>query len=121
MNIFNPAAAILIVEDEILLRSLMLDVLEDFGVRMFAASSADEGYAVLLAHPISLLVTDVITPGKLDGWDLAWLAHNNNPEIAIIITSGFNNHSAEPMPPDAVYLAKPWTIERFLLLVSERI
>jgi len=111
---------LLIVEDEPILRSLIVETLQDSGFLILAVATADEGLKVLEQTPISLLITDVETPGQLNGWELAQIARHLRPDIAIIISSGCNRREADPLPEGILYLAKPWTVEQLLDLVAER-
>ncbi|MFC6478467.1 response regulator [Pseudomonas asuensis] len=64
---------ILVVEDEVFLRRLIIEVLKELDVQIVALPSADAGYDLLekKAGEIALLVTDIRMPGHLDGVDLA--------------------------------------------------
>lgn len=110
---------ILIVEDDPQLRFLLQEILSDLGKEVMAVESADQGLTVLQNERICLLVTDVQTPGELDGWALAWLAHRHAPDTPVIITSGFHGHFGDSIPPNAVYLQKPWPSGRLYQLAAE--
>lgn len=114
-------ASILIVEDDPVLRFLLQEVLSDLGREIIAIESADQGLVALHSQQICLLVTDVQTPGELDGWKLVWLTHQQDPKIPIIITSGFHLHPHDSRPPSAVYLQKPWVAGRLHQLAVELI
>lgn len=112
---------ILIVEDEPTLREIMVLALEDLGARVVAVETADQGLTAISAMRPDLLVTDVQTPGKLDGWELAWLIHDFDPDIAVIVTSGFHARGNDPLPPSAAFLPKPWTLDHLYAIVQDKI
>lgn len=102
-------STILIVEDDPVLRYLFQEVLSELGREIMAVESADEGLIALQTQRISLLITDVRTPGDLDGWGLAWSVYEKSPDIPVIIISGFHLHAQGSRPPNAMYLQKPWS------------
>jgi two-component system, response regulator PdtaR len=63
----KPGAAVLIVEDEPLIRMGAVSLIEDAGFEVYEAASADAAIALLERHEeISLIFTDVNIAG-LDG------------------------------------------------------
>ena len=105
---------ILIVEDTDYLRFLMAEVLDSVGSRVEALSTADEGYSFLLeyGHTVAVLVTDIRTPGRLDGIDLAKLVASKWPHIKVVLTSGYNVNSLSNLDAFDQFLAKPWSIDQ---------
>jgi two-component system, response regulator PdtaR len=64
----RPSVAVLIVEDEPLIRMGTVYLIEDAGFEVYEASSADAAIALLELHrEIRLIVTDVDMPGSMDG------------------------------------------------------
>jgi CheY-like chemotaxis protein len=112
---------ILVVEDEPTLREIMVLALEDLGARVVAVETADQGLTAVSTLRPDLLVTDVQTPGTLDGWELAWLIHKYDPGIAVIVTSGFHARGNDPLPPNAAFLPKPWTLDHLYAIVQTKI
>lgn len=117
----ETTARILIVEDDPVLRFLLEETLSDLGQEIIAVESADQGLITLRNQRICLLITDVQTPGELDGWELAWLTYQHNPKIPIIITSGFHPYTHDTKPPSAMYLQKPWPEGRLHELAAQLI
>src|SRR3712207_4915021 len=94
----DPAAperpAVLVVEDEELVRINNCERLEQAGFTVLEAANAEEAMALLEAHPeVRVLITDVKMPGWMSGIDLARQAEKRWPDISIIVTSAF--YSAE--------------------------
>jgi CheY-like chemotaxis protein len=68
--------AILVVEDETLIRLWAADILEENGFSVLEATDADAALKVLESRPdVRLLFTDVQMPGSLDGMELARKVH----------------------------------------------
>lgn len=72
----NQQLQILLVEDEPLVRELMREILSDLGNTVIECDRVDAGLACLetCADNIALLVTDTLTPGSLNGHQLAQIA-----------------------------------------------
>ena len=81
--------AVLIVEDEPILRLHAVDLVEEAGFTAIEAKSADEAIAILESRSdIMLLFTDVHMPGSLDGLKLAHAVRDRWPPIKIVVVSG---------------------------------
>src|SRR3979409_1992297 len=81
--------AILVVEDEMLLRMRAVDMVEDAGFTPVEAINADDALAILESRSdIELLFTDIQMPGSIDGLKLAYAVHERWPLIKIILVSG---------------------------------
>lgn len=81
--------AILLVEDDVLLRLSVSDHLRDAGFTVHEAASGDEAKSVLSAGiDVDLIFSDVNMPGDTDGVALADWARTNFPELVIVLTSG---------------------------------
>jgi two-component system, response regulator PdtaR len=81
--------AILIVEDEGLVRLLGVDTFVDAGFRVIEAINGDVALGLLEADSdVQLLFTDVSMPGKMDGLALAREVHDRWPHIGIMVVSG---------------------------------
>jgi DNA-binding NtrC family response regulator len=104
------APAVLVVEDEELVRIDSCQRLEDAGLKVFEASGADEALALLHAHPeIRVLVTDVRMPGWMSGIDLARLVGKEWPEISILVTSAYYTAEEGDLPENMTLFPKPFS------------
>jgi CheY-like chemotaxis protein len=99
---------VLVVEDEMLLRMLAVDMVEDAGYTSVEAVDAYEAFAILKSRSdIALLFTDIQMPGSMDGLQLAHSVSAHWPTIKIIIVSGQLKLSGSDMPVDSRFFAKP--------------
>jgi DNA-binding NtrC family response regulator len=83
-------ADILFVEDDQDILDLWIPVLRHEGYEATPAINAD--IAVILLEqglPFRLLITDIVLPGRLDGFALARHAKELRPQIEIIYATGF--------------------------------
>src|SRR5436305_11715854 len=83
------APAVLVVEDEMMLRMRAVDIVEDAGFTPLEAVNADDGLAILEARSdIELLFTDIQMPGSMDGLKVAYAVRERWPSSKIILVSG---------------------------------
>jgi len=81
---------ILVVEDNVKLRAVLVRQLNELGYRVSEAEHADGALALLDAGiEIDLLLTDIVMPGKLDGLGLARAFTERRPGGKVLLTSGF--------------------------------
>jgi signal transduction histidine kinase len=86
--------AILIVEDDPLVREYVMTQIRRLGYRTLAASNAAEALAVIDGHErVDLLFTDVIIPGGMNGSQLATEASRRRPELRVLYTSGYTENA----------------------------
>ncbi|CAM2834283.1 MULTISPECIES: response regulator [Pseudomonas] len=107
--------SILVLEDDEIIRSLMVDVLEEFGARVTSFPSADEGMIFLerTSDPVDLIVSDIQMPGLLNGYDLSRVVAHRWPSLPVVLTSG-NTVMAAQLGCTVKFLPKPWSTERLL-------
>ena len=107
--------AVLVVEDEELVRLDNCERLEQAGLAVLEAADADEALALLEAHPeIRVLVTDVKMPGWMSGIDLARQVEKRWPEISIVLTSAFYTADEAELPENMTLLPKPFAPDRLV-------
>jgi CheY-like chemotaxis protein len=81
---------ILLVEDEVLVRLTLAEVLRDQGYGVIEASNADEAIIVLRSQArIDLVFSDIRMPGEIDGVALARTVRASRPNLKIILASAF--------------------------------
>lgn len=104
---------ILVVDDDVLVRSVTLRRLASLGYRTLEASSGSEALGLLSkGAAVDLLLTDVMMPGDVNGVELARHAQRLQPAIKVLFASG---HSDEAVLQDqaggnAVHLiVKPYS------------
>ncbi|BCH29860.1 hypothetical protein MesoLjLc_17900 [Mesorhizobium sp. L-8-10] len=106
----RPAAKILVVEDEPLIRMDLVSSLEDMGFPVLAAANADEAVAILESDPaIMTVITDVDMPGTMDGLALTFVVRNRWPPCHLIVVSGHRRPNASDMAEGSRFIRKPLT------------
>jgi PAS domain S-box-containing protein len=98
---------VLVVDDEEALCEIAKNLLTELGYTVLTASSGDEAMKIVeTGVKIDLLFSDVVMPGKLDGYKLAIAAHKLQPELNILLTSGFSQKRNEVFSEDNEYISK---------------
>ncbi|MBA1203190.1 PAS domain-containing protein [Pseudomonas capeferrum] len=86
---------ILVVEDRLDVAELAKLVLEDYGYVAEIARDAREALKMLECKDYSLLFTDVIMPGGMNGVMLAREARRRKPDLKVLLTTGYAESSLE--------------------------
>ena len=106
---FRATSAILVVEDDCLLRMLTADIVSEAGFVALQAANADEALAILSARSaVDVLLTGVVMAGSMDGIRLAHEAHKRRPLLKIIVASGGPGLSNARLPGGCRTLRKPY-------------
>ena len=101
--------AVLIVEDEPLVRMGAVNIIEDAGFEVIEAASAEEAMRILECRSdIRVVFTDIHMPGSMDGLKLAHAVRNRWPPIKIIVTSGRDLITKQDLPKGGRFFAKPY-------------
>jgi two-component system, response regulator PdtaR len=119
----NPSdrAMVLVVEDEVLVRMVISDLLQEAGFKTIEATDPAEALALLGARSdIAVMVKDVNMPG-VDGFALARHVAERWPAVEIIVSSGRVLPSPGEMPKGAAFVAKPWSSEALVRRVREAV
>jgi CheY-like chemotaxis protein len=112
--------AVLVVEDESLVRMFAVDVLEDEGYEVIEASDAQQALAELKARPdIKLVFTDINMPGAMDGVELAREIARTRPGLHVILTSGKYLSRADEVPVATPFVTKPYTAHQLIGLMEQ--
>ncbi len=108
---------ILLVEDELALRTTMRAALSRLGYRVLEASSGDNALELWQQHrdEIHLLLTDLVMPGGTTGKELAERLLKQNSKLKVIYTSGYSAEigDKELTLEDGVnFLTKPFVLQK---------
>ena len=116
----DPGDAILIVEDEALIRYDLVDFFEDAGFQVFEADNAEVAIALMDANrSIRIVLTDVQMPGTMDGMKLAHHIRDRYPPTLLLIASGEIRPTAAELPTGAVFIQKPFDPRSVLSVIQQ--
>ena len=109
---------ILVTEDDDDVRKVISSILESAGHSVLQASSGEEAKRVVAGHTgVDVLVSDVIMPGGINGYELADWMHQTHPDIRIQIVTGYDNidkNGKGVVRGDYPVLRKPFTPEKLI-------
>jgi signal transduction histidine kinase/CheY-like chemotaxis protein len=115
---------ILLVEDDAIVRSVVVEALTEAGYRVLQAIDGHSGLALLQSTiPIDLLVTDIGLPG-LDGRQLADAARITRPILKILFMTGYADVAAGAagfLAAGMALITKPFEIEDFMTRIETMI
>jgi len=110
----RASETILLVEDEISVRELVREGLEEQGYRLLVAANGEEALAMYRAHnrAIDLLLTDVVMPG-MSGVELAQRMQTLSPALKVLYMTGYTDTVTSKhglLDESIALLQKPFTI-----------
>ena len=107
----STASTILVVEDDAIVRMLIVDVLEELQFKVLEADGSTAALALLESRDtlIDLLMTDVGLPG-MNGQELAARARELRPSLPILFASGYAENLQ--VPAGMHVIGKPFSIDQ---------
>ena len=104
---------ILVVEDEPALRELVTKVLRTYGYQVLEATHGKDALRVWESTEVkpALLLTDMMMPEGMTGWDLACHIRAESPDMKVVYTSGYSPEifgGEVKMDSNANFLPKPF-------------
>jgi DNA-binding NtrC family response regulator len=106
------------VEDDPLVRELVVDALREEGYEVFHTSNGEQALALCKRQIADVLVTDIRLPGGVDGWQIAERCREHDPQLQVIYATGFSPVEARPVP-DSLTLHKPYQPDRIVEAVRQ--
>lgn len=114
---------VLLVEDNESLRQVAVRQLASLGYQAIEAASGQAALEALAAAPrVDLMLTDVIMPGGMNGWELAAEARRLRPGLRVLFSSGFPDVAFGrdgKLPDDARLLLKPYRKAELARVLAE--
>ncbi|MCK9420657.1 MAG: PAS domain S-box protein [Nitrospirae bacterium] len=113
---------ILLAEDAVMVRDLAKNILEEFGYHVIVAENGTDAVDVYKSHHgISLLILDVIMPGK-NGKEVYAEIRGLNPDIKALFMSGYTAniiHKKGILDSATEFISKPFSPNAFLRKVRD--
>lgn len=104
----KSAGVILVVEDEWIIRQMIIDRLADDGFEVVEAASGEDALAKIKANPsIDVIFTDISLGGRINGWQVAGAFRKRYPEAGVVFTSG-QKYVAPATVPGSLFYQKPY-------------
>jgi len=108
----NPTSTILVVEDDSIVRMLIVDVLEELEYKVLEAADGGEALSFVQndAQTIDLMMTDKGLP-DIDGVQLAKKARELRPQLPVLFASGYAEN-IDGAPEGTHIIGKPFSIDQ---------
>ena len=114
---------ILVVEDDSLVRDLVVLQLRDLGYNVIEAVDGPHAHNLLdSGAQVDLLLTDVVMPGGMTGRQLAEAARRKRPALKTLYTSGYTENSIihqGKLDPGVNFLSKPFRKRDLAIKIRE--
>ena len=107
MSRLSQDSRILLVDDNHVVREMLVDLVGSLGYRADAAASGAEALALFDRGQYDVVLTDLVMPG-MSGWEVLAAVRQRDPRVPIIILTG-TPAIGDPRAaqPDVTVLRKP--------------
>ena len=113
---------VLLVEDDVALRKVMVRVLPRLGYTVIEAKNGSAAMDILASNDVDLLLTDVVMPGDISGPDLARRALKQYAGIKVVLATGYADDMISEIADlrrNAVLLRKPFRREELARVLRQ--
>jgi len=100
---------VLFVEDDELVRQVLAPGLRTSGFQVITAVDASSALELLRKHHVDVVLSDIVMPGRGDGFYLAEEIRKIHPELPIVLATGYSDALTASSP--FRILLKPYTLE----------
>jgi CheY-like chemotaxis protein len=115
---------VLVVEDESMVRLLVIEVLHQLGYQTLEAVDAEAAMRIIeSSQPIDLLVSDIGLPGT-NGRAMAGAARKRRPGLKVLLMTGYASEAAAAegfLEPGMQLITKPFTVELLARRIGDMI
>jgi CheY-like chemotaxis protein len=110
----KPGSAVLLVDDDSLVRDTCVALLRDLGCTVYSTWSGEEALGLIQRHvSIETLISDLLIPG-IDGLQMVAAARQIRPSLRCFLTSG---HATGITDPDVQFVPKPLGRAKLAMMV----
>lgn len=116
-----PKATVLVVDDEPLIRKLVMAILHRRGYEVFEAEDGKDGLQSFDAHDgIDLVLSDIAMP-RLDGLGMVQALRRKSPTTPVLFMSGYTGHDHPGLGEDdrRLMLSKPFTPNQLVARIEQ--
>lgn len=99
----------LLVEDNEEVAEVASAYLAQLGYRAESVGDADAALRKLRDETFDLVLSDIVMPGGLGGFDLARIVREHHAELPLVLATGYSDKAGEALREGFVLLPKPYT------------
>ena len=112
-------ATILMVDDDGMLRDLIVGALRDLDYTVLEAGDGPSALSILEGPvAIDVVFSDVSMPKGMSGIELATQTRKLRPDVRFVLASGFAKGQIDDIPQGVVFLPKPYRIGQLLEVID---
>ncbi len=101
-----PVARVLLVEDQEMVRSMLVRALVGMGFQVLTANDGEQALELLARRTVDCVVSDVVMP-RLSGIELAKVMAQRWPQVHVLLVTGFVD-APHAVPEGVPILSKPF-------------
>jgi DNA-binding response OmpR family regulator len=125
-DLAGPASTILVVDDEESLLEYVRIVLLRSGFKVLTAQTGEAAWHLILhsQNEIRLVLTDIVMPGSLDGFELGDRVRRRHLDLPVVFMTGADlaeYDSDDALASKRLLLRKPFNPEQLLAIVRENL
>lgn len=112
---------ILVIDDEFLIREVVVDALEQAGFSVLTAESGPQAIKIFTEGSAEIrgLVTDINLGEGIDGWEVARTAREQVGDLPVVYVSGASGHQwASRGVPNSLLVTKPFAPAQIVVALS---
>lgn len=112
---------ILVVDDEFLVREVVVEALKEGGFSVLTADNGTEAIKLFTQNSAQIrgVVTDINLGEELDGWEVARTAREQVSDLPVVYVSGASGHQwASQGVPNSLLVTKPFAPAQILVALS---
>lgn len=114
---------ILVVEDDLDIRAVLVDVLQEYGYTVLVAADGEEGARLFDQHAdsIALVIADIMMP-KMQGKGFQEHVRGKRTDMRVLVMSGYQEMELKHrdlLDPRSAFLQKPFDLDIFLATVRQ--
>lgn len=116
----HPGLHVLAIDDQEIIRDLLLNMFMGMGHRIRVCKSGEEGLKFMQSESYDLVLTDLGMPG-MSGWEVAQAVKIQSPDIPVVLITGWGFNFAEDQVRAAgvdYVLTKPFRLEHLTEIVD---
>jgi CheY-like chemotaxis protein len=122
----SNGGSILVMDDDSAVRSVLLQLLKNYGYDVICTASGNEtitayGAAMKQGRPFTVVVMDLTIPGGMGGKEAVVKLLEIDPSAKVVVASGYSNDPIMANYRDYGFcgvIAKPFNIDEFLAVVK---
>jgi len=122
MKSVAPNPKILLVDDNAVVRDMLVDLVGSLGYAADAASGGAEALALFDQNRYDIVLTDLLMPG-MSGWEVLAAVRQRNPSIPVVIITGTAPTADDPRAAQAgvAVLRKPVDVKALDDTIKEKL